>query len=283
MNFSIYVLYSPYNREKYKNMHTKEEKMQAFGRMLDVLDELRVKCPWDAKQTNESLRPNTIEETFELAEALSIGEPENIKKELGDVLLHIAFYSKIGSEKGQFDIADVCDALTDKLIFRHPHVFGSTRVDSTEDVLNNWEQLKLKEKGGNKTVLGGVPTALPALIKANRIQEKVRNVGFDWEEPSQVWDKVTEEISEVKDEIEREDKNSIEAEFGDLLFAVVNAARLYGVNPENALERTNKKFIARFNYLEQACKDRGLDMKKMSLEEMDTIWEEAKRNLNNKR
>lgn len=263
-------------------MHTKEEKLQAFGRMLDVLDELRVKCPWDAKQTNESLRPNTIEETFELAEALSLNDPENIKKELGDVLLHIAFYAKIGQEKRQFDIADVCNALTDKLIFRHPHVFGETKVNGTDEVLSNWEQLKLKEKGGNKTVLGGVPSALPALIKANRIQEKVRNVGFDWEEPSQVWDKVNEEISEVKSEIEAADRDAMEAEFGDLLFAVVNAARLYGVNPENALERTNKKFIARFNYLEKACHERGLDLKKMSLAEMDTIWEEAKKNLKNK-
>lgn len=263
-------------------MHTKEEKLQAFGRMLDVLDELRVKCPWDAKQTNESLRPNTIEETFELAEALSLNDPENIKKELGDVLLHIAFYAKIGQEKGQFDIADVCNALTDKLIFRHPHVFGETKVNGTDEVLSNWEQLKLKEKGGNKTVLGGVPSALPALIKANRIQEKVRNVGFDWEEPSQVWDKVNEEISEVKSEIEAADRDAVEAEFGDLLFAVVNAARLYGVNPENALERTNKKFIARFNYLEKACHERSLDLKKMSLAEMDTIWEEAKKNLKNK-
>lgn len=263
-------------------MHTKEEKLQAFGRMLDVLDELRVKCPWDAKQTNESLRPNTIEETFELAEALSLNDPENIKKELGDVLLHIAFYAKIGQEKRQFDIADVCNALTDKLIFRHPHVFGETKVNGTDEVLSNWEQLKLKEKGGNKTVLGGVPSALPALIKANRIQEKVRNVGFDWEEPSQVWDKVNEEISEVKSEIEAADRDAVEAEFGDLLFAVVNAARLYGVNPENALERTNKKFIARFNYLEKACHERSLDLKKMSLAEMDTIWEEAKKNIKNK-
>lgn len=260
-------------------MHTKEEKLQAFGRMLDVLDELRVKCPWDAKQTNESLRPNTIEETFELAEALSLNDPENIKKELGDVLLHIAFYAKIGQEKQQFDIADVCNALTDKLIFRHPHVFGETKVDGTDEVLANWEQLKLKEKGGNKTVLGGVPSALPALIKANRIQEKVRNVGFDWEQPSQVWDKVAEEISEVKAEIEADDKDKMEAEFGDLLFAVVNAARLYGVNPENALERTNKKFIARFNWLEKACHERGLDLRNMSLAEMDAIWEEAKLNL----
>ena len=260
-------------------MHSKEEKLQAFGRMLDVLDELRVKCPWDAKQTNESLRPNTIEETFELAEALSCGDSVNIKKELGDVLLHIAFYAKIGSEKGQFDIADVCNALTDKLIFRHPHVFGDVHVDNTDQVLENWEQLKLREKGGNKTVLGGVPKALPALIKANRIQEKVRNVGFDWEEPAQVWDKVNEEISEVRAEIDRGDKDAMEGEFGDLLFAVVNAARLYGVNPENALERTNKKFIARFNYLEKACKERGLDLHKMSHKEMDAIWEEAKKSL----
>ncbi len=258
------------------DMHSKEEKLKAFGRMLDVLDVLRVKCPWDAKQTNESLRPNTIEETLELAEALGAGNTDNIRKELGDVLLHIAFYSKIGEEKGQFDIADVCDSLTDKLIFRHPHVFGEVKVNSTDEVLNNWEQLKLKEKGGNKTVLGGVPSALPALIKANRIQEKVRNVGFDWEEPAQVWDKVAEEIDEVRAEIERDDHDALEAEFGDLMFAVVNAARLYGVNPENALDRTNRKFIARFNYLEQACKERGLDLHDMSLAEMDAIWEEAK-------
>lgn len=255
----------------------RKAQLEAFGRMLDVLDELRVKCPWDAKQTNESLRPNTIEETFELAEALSNNDVPNIKKELGDVLLHIAFYSKIASEKEQFDIADVCNALTDKLIFRHPHVFGDVKADSSEQVIQNWEQIKLKEKDGNKTVLGGVPSALPALIKANRIQEKVRNVGFDWEEPSQVWDKVEEEIGEVKAEINSGNKDEMEAEFGDLLFAVVNAARLYGVNPENALERTNKKFIKRFNYLEKTCKDRGLNLKDMSLAQMDEIWEEAKK------
>ena len=257
-------------------MHSREEKLEAFGRMLDVLDELRVKCPWDAKQTNESLRPNTIEETFELAEALSKNDVADIRKELGDVLLHIAFYSKIAQEKKQFDIADVCNSLCDKLIFRHPHVFGNVKVDSTDQVLENWEQIKLKEKGGNKTVLGGVPSALPALIKAYRIQEKVRNVGFDWEEPSQVWDKVEEEINEVKAEIKNDDKDKIEAEFGDLLFAVINAARQYGVNPENALERTNKKFINRFNYLEEKCKSKGLNLKDMSLAEMDLIWEEAK-------
>lgn len=260
-------------------LHTREEQLKAFGRMLDILDELRVKCPWDAKQTNESLRPNTIEETFELAEALSNDDQINIKKELGDVLLHIAFYSKIASEKGQFDIADVCDALSDKLVFRHPHVFGDVKVDSTEKVLENWEQIKLKEKGGNKTVLGGVPSALPALIKANRIQEKVKNVGFDWEIPAQVWDKVEEELSEVKEEIKNGDKEALEMEFGDLIFAVVNAARLYGVNPENALEKTNKKFIARFNYLEEKCKKLGRNLKDMTLAEMDEIWNEAKINL----
>ncbi|MDE6247319.1 MAG: nucleoside triphosphate pyrophosphohydrolase [Muribaculaceae bacterium] len=258
-------------------MHNREEKLEAFGRMLDVLDLLRVKCPWDAKQTNESLRPNTIEETFELAEALANNDVDDIRKELGDVLLHVAFYSKIAEEKEQFDIADVCNSLCDKLIFRHPHVFGDVKVDSTDQVLENWEQIKLKEKGGNKTVLGGVPSALPALIKANRIQEKVRNVGFDWEEPSQVWDKVDEEINEVKTEIEKDNKDQIEAEFGDLLFAVVNAARLYGVNPENALERTNKKFIRRFNYLENQCKEKNLNLKDMSLAEMDQIWNEAKK------
>ncbi len=258
-------------------MHTREQKLEAFGRMLDVLDELRIKCPWDRKQTNESLRPNTIEETFELADALASDDTQNIKKELGDVLLHIAFYSKIADEKQQFDIADVCNALCDKLIFRHPHVFGEVKVNSTDEVLENWEQLKLKEKDGNKTVLGGVPAALPALIKANRIQEKARNVGFDWEEPQQVWDKVAEEIQEVREEITKGDKEKITAEFGDLLFAVVNAARLYGVDPENALEKTNRKFINRFNYLEKKVKEQGRDLKSMTLAEMDEIWNEAKK------
>lgn len=257
-------------------MHTRDEQLQAFGRMLDVLDELRQKCPWDAKQTNDSLRANTIEEVYELADALIADDVPNIKKELGDVLLHVAFYSKIGSEKGQFDIADVCNALCDKLIFRHPHIYGNVKADNAEAVLQNWEEIKLKEKGGNKTVLGGVPGALPALIKANRIQEKARNVGFDWEEPSQVWEKVEEETDEVKAEIEKGDKDAVEAEFGDLLFAVVNAARLYGVNPENALERTNRKFIARFNYLEAKSKEIGKSLKDMTLAEMDAIWDEAK-------
>lgn len=257
-------------------MHTKEEKINAFGRLLDVLDELREKCPWDAKQTNESLRPNTIEEVFELADALISNDTTNIRKELGDVLLHVIFYAKIASEKSEFDIADVCTSLTDKLIFRHPHIYGNTEAESAESVAQNWEQIKLKEKGGNKTVLAGVPSALPALIKANRIQEKVRNVGFDWEEPSQVWDKVKEEINEVESEIESGNSDNIEKEFGDLLFAVINAARLYNVNPENALELTNRKFISRFNYLEAKANDMNKSLKDMSLNEMDNIWNEAK-------
>ncbi|MDE6083817.1 MAG: nucleoside triphosphate pyrophosphohydrolase, partial [Muribaculaceae bacterium] len=219
-----------------------------------------------------------IEETYELASALMSGESMEIKKELGDVLLHVAFYSKIASENGDFDIADVCDSLSDKLVFRHPHVFGEVKVDGEQDVLQNWEQIKLKEKGGNKTVLSGVPDALPALIKANRIQEKARNVGFDWEEKEQVWDKVKEEVGEVEEEMKQGNRKDLEAEFGDLLFSVVNAARLYGVDPENALERTNRKFIKRFNYLEQKVKDMGKNLKEMTLEEMDKIWEEAKRN-----
>lgn len=244
--------------------------------MLDILDILRVKCPWDAKQTNESLRPNTIEEVYELADALASNDTQNIKKELGDVLLHIAFYSKIGEEKSRFDIADVCDALSEKLIFRHPHVFGNVKADNEEAVLQNWEEIKLKEKGGNKTVLAGVPSALPALIKANRIQEKARNVGFDWEQPSQVWDKVKEEISEVEAEMKENNVSNLEEEFGDLLFAVINAARLYGVNPENALEKTNRKFIKRFNYLESKAHSLGKSLRDMTLAEMDAIWKEAK-------
>lgn len=257
-------------------MHNNQEKAEAFVKFLEVLDNLREKCPWDAKQTNESLRPNTIEEVFELADALLNDDSANIKKELGDVLLHVGFYSKIASEKKLFDIADVCNALTEKLIFRHPHIYGTTNVESSEDVAKNWEQIKLKEKGGNKTVLSGVPTALPALIKANRIQEKAANVGFDWEEPNQVWDKVKEEIAEVEEEIKSGNKMNLEKEFGDLLFAVINAARLYGIDSENALEKTNKKFIYRFNYLEAKAKEMNKSLKEMSLEEMDKIWEEAK-------
>lgn len=256
--------------------HTREEKLEALGKMLDVLDILRVKCPWDAKQTNESLRANTIEEVFELSDALIEGDTSDIKKELGDVLLHIAFYSKIADEKGDFDIADVADALREKLVFRHPHVFGDAKADNASQVSQNWEQIKLKEKGGNKTVLSGVPNSLPSLIKANRIQEKARNVGFDWESPEQVWDKVKEEIREVENEIASKDREKLEGEFGDLLFSVINAARLYGINPDNALEKTNKKFIKRFNYLEQKVKESGRNLKEMSLEEMDQYWNEAK-------
>ncbi len=259
-----------------RSMHSKEEKLQEFGRLLDVLDELRVKCPWDAKQTNDTLRTNTIEEVYELADALMADDNMNIRKELGDVLLHILFYSKIGSEKGVFDIADVCRSLTDKLIFRHPHVFGEAKARDAKEVAESWEQIKLKEKDGNKSVLGGVPTSLPSLIKSSRIQEKVRNVGFDWEEKEQVWDKVREECTEVEQEIRSGNQNALEGEFGDLLFAVVNAARLYGVNPDNALERTNRKFISRFNYLEAETKRRGLNLRDMTLAEMDEIWDEAK-------
>lgn len=257
-------------------MHSNKEKSEAFIRVLEVLDNLRQKCPWDAKQTNESLRPNTIEEVYELADALIADDVPNIKKELGDVLLHVAFYSKIASESERFDIADVCNALADKLIFRHPHIYGDVSAQTPEEVSKNWEQIKLKEKGGNKTVLSGVPGALPAMIKANRIQEKAANVGFDWEEPSQVWDKVKEEISEVEAEIKDGSKDKIENEFGDLFFALINAARLYGIDPENALEKTNRKFIRRFGYLEAKAKEMNRSLKEMSLQEMDEIWDEAK-------
>ena len=256
--------------------HTREEKIEAFGRFIDILDILREKCPWDHKQTNESLRPNTIEETYELCDALIRKDNEATKKELGDVLLHIAFYAKIGEENGSFDIADVCNALCEKLIYRHPHVFGTTHVDGSNEVEQNWEELKLKEKGGNKTVLKGVPSALPALIKAYRIQDKARNVGFDWEEKSQVWDKVFEEFGELKNEIENMNPDNMENEFGDLFFSLINAARLYDINPENALEHTNQKFIRRFNYLEQETLQKGKNLKDMSLAEMDAIWDEAK-------
>lgn len=257
-------------------MHSRQEKIEALGRVIDVLDRLRVECPWDRKQTNLSLRSNTIEEVYELADALMADDNTNIRKELGDVLLHVLFYSKIGEEKGAFDIADVCDALNEKLIFRHPHIFGNVKADNAEAVMENWEQLKLKEKGGNKTVLAGVPSSLPALVKAYRIQEKAAHVGFDWEEPSQVWDKVKEEIAEFEAEAAKGDKERMEAEMGDAFFALVNAARLYGITPENALERTNRKFIARFNYLESKAKESGRNLKDMTLAEMDAIWNEAK-------
>ena len=265
--------------------HTYEEKLAAFGRLLRVLDELREKCPWDRKQTNDSLRPNTIEETYELCDALAKDDALNICKELGDVLLHIAFYAKIGSEQGRFDIADVCNKLCDKLIFRHPHVFppegeemqaAAQAVKTEEQVSEQWEKIKQRERDGNGSVLGGVPTALPTLIKAYRIQDKARNVGFDWDERSQVWDKVKEEISEFEAEVEQMDKEKAEAEFGDVLFSLINAARLYHINPDNALERTNQKFIRRFNYLEAKTKEQGRNLADMSLAEMDEIWNEAK-------
>lgn len=258
-------------------MHTRQEKIEALGRVIDTLDILRVKCPWDAKQTNESLRPNTIEEVYELCDALIKEDNANIRKELGDVLLHVLFYAKIGEEKGEFDIADVCDALNTKLIYRHPHVFGSTEVNGTDDVLRNWEELKLKEKGGNKTVLSGVPVALPAMIKAERITEKAANVGFDWEKREDVWVKVKEEITEFSQAASGMSPDEMEAEMGDVLFAVVNAARLYGINSENALERTNAKFISRFNHIERRAKEMGRPLKELTLGEMDALWDEAKR------
>ena len=259
-----------------EEMNTREEKMEAFGHLLDIMDELRVKCPWDRKQTNESLRTNTIEETYELCEALMREDNQNIKKELGDLLLHIVFYAKIGEEKGAFDIKDVCDSLCQKLIYRHPHVFGEAKAETAGKVEQNWEELKLKEKGGNKTVLEGVPNSLPSLVKAHRIQDKVRNVGFDWEEREQVWDKVQEEFNELKEEIAHKDADKMEAEFGDLFFSLINAARLYKINPDNALERTNQKFIRRFNYLEEHTLKEGRSLKEMTLAEMDALWNEAK-------
>ncbi len=269
-------------------MHTRQEKMEAFGRLLDVMDDLREKCPWDRKQTNESLRPNTIEETYELCDALMKEDNLNICKELGDVLLHIVFYSKIGEEKGAFDVADVCHKLCDKLIFRHPHVYGDAVANTAGEVVQTWEQIKTKEKDGNKTVLSGVPDALPSLIKAYRIQDKARNVGFDWEERRDVWKKVKEEITEFEAEVETLYNNAetdeakaaakqhATEEFGDVMFSLINAARLYKINPDNALEHTNQKFIHRFNYVEAKAKEKGQDLKDLTLEQMDAWWNEAK-------
>lgn len=254
----------------------RKKQLEAFERVLDVMETLREKCPWDRKQTFDSLRCNTIEETYELVDAIQQLDMPNIKKELGDVLLHIVFYALMAQEKDEFDIADVCNALCDKLIFRHPHVYGEVNADTPDAVIQNWEQIKLKEKEGNKSVLSGVPDALPALIKAHRIQDKARNVGFDWEEREQVWDKVQEEIGEFKEEVKNCDEDKMEAEFGDLMFSIINAARLYKINPENALERTNKKFIRRFNYLEEKTIKQGRNLKDMTLAEMDEIWNEAK-------
>lgn len=255
-----------------------QRKIEAFRELLEIMDKLREKCPWDKEQTLESLRKLTIEETYELGDAILQHDLESIKKELGDLMLHIVFYAKIGSEKGAFDMADVLEGINKKLIYRHPHVFGEVEVnDSARQVIENWEALKLKEKGGNRRVLEGVPSAMPALVKANRIQEKASGVGFDWEYKEQVWDKVREEVNELSHEIDKVDKDKIEAEFGDLFFAMVNAARLYGVDPEAALERTNLKFIKRFNYLESETLLKGKSLHDMTLAEMDEIWDEAKK------
>ena len=256
--------------------------MEAFGRLLDVLDELREKCPWDRKQTNESLRPNTIEETYELCQALINDDSHEICKELGDVLLHVCFYAKIAQEKEDFDIADVCHRLCDKLIYRHPHVYppkegAQTSAQTSDQVVTQWEMLKTKERDGNKSVLSGVPASLPTLIKAYRIQDKARGVGFDWEEKEMVWQKVKEEIAEFEAEVAKGDKAKAEAEMGDVMFSLINAARLYGINPDNALEATNQKFIRRFNFLEAHTIKEGKDLHHMSLAEMDAIWDEAKR------
>jgi len=257
-------------------MHTRKEMLEAFSRLLDIMDELREKCPWDREQTIESLRNLTIEETYELADAILANDLDDIRKELGDLLLHIVFYAKISSEKQQFDIADVINSINEKLVFRHPHVFGDRKVDGAREVISNWEEIKIKEGNGKKRVLGGVPNSLPALIKAHRIQDKARAVGFDWADREDIWLKIDEEISEVKKEIESGDQVRTESEFGDFLFSVVNAARLYDVEPESALERTNKKFIQRFNYIESKAKEKNIPIREMSFKEMDALWEEAK-------
>jgi len=254
-----------------------KKELEAFNRLLSIMDNLRDKCPWDKKQTFESLRKLTIEETYELADAILNGNPEEIKKELGDLILHIVFYAKIGSETNDFDITDVINTICDKLIYRHPHIYGDVKVNSANDVADNWEKLKLKE-GDNKRVLDGVPKSLPALVKANRIQEKVKGVGFDWDVREQVWDKVDEELKELVVEIKKENnKEKVEAEFGDLLFSIINAARLYEIDPDNALERTNKKFIKRFKYLEDQTIIKGKSLHDMSLDEMEDIWQKAKK------
>ena len=290
-------------------MHTKEEKLKAFARLLDVQERLRKECPWDRKQTNESLRPNTIEETFELADALLKNDSKNICKELGDVMEHVVFYSMLGQEKEEFDVADVCNAQSDKLMFRHDFidwtgwevsrsdmavnangqvVYKDELKQQTSDnqqatpntatqVESTWEQRKQRERDGNKSVLSGVPESLPSLIKAYRIQDKARNVGFDWEEKEQVWDKVYEELGELKAELQKEDKERSTEEFGDFMFSLINAARLYHINPDNALEHTNQKFIKRFDYIEKKAREKGVSIKDLTLAEMDQYWEEAKK------
>lgn len=254
--------------------YSREDQLKAIDRLLTIMDELRAQCPWDKKQTLESLRHLTIEETYELGDAILDNDLTEVKKELGDVLLHIVFYAKIGSETGDFDIADVANGICDKLINRHPHIYGDVKVENEEDVKRNWENLKLKE--GNKSVLGGVPKSLPALVKANRIQDKVAGVGFDWEQPQQVFEKVKEELAELQVEVEKADQDKMESEFGDVLFSMINYARFLNINPENALERTNKKFIKRFQYLEQKAKQLDKPISDMTLSEMDIYWEQAK-------
>ena len=257
-------------------MTDKKQIFEEFGKLLDILDQLREQCPWDKKQTFESLRKLTIEETYELADAIASGSDNEIKNELGDLALHLVFYAKIGSERGTFTLAEVFKEINNKLIFRHPHVFGDVKVSSARQVESNWEKLKIRENNGYKPVLSGVPSSLPAIIKANRIQEKVRGVGFDWEEIEQIWDKVDEELSELKEEIKKNDKEAIESEFGDVLFSIINAARLYDIDPEAALEKTNRKFIKRFNYLEQETIAKGKSLHDMTLDEMNIIWEKTK-------
>jgi XTP/dITP diphosphohydrolase len=259
-------------------MNDKEKCLEEFNRLLNIIDELRTKCPWDKKQTNDSLRKLTIEETYELADAISSGSDKGIKNELGDLMLHLVFYARLGSEKGAFTMADVLEGINTKLIYRHPHVFGDVKVTGASQVEENWEQLKIKENNGYKPVLSGVPSSLPAIVKANRIQEKVRGVGFDWEKREQIWDKVLEEITELKEEIVNRDTEKIESELGDVLFSIINASRLYGIDPEAALEKTNRKFIKRFNYLENETLKKGISLHDMSLDEMNVIWEEAKKN-----
>ncbi len=258
-------------------MTDKEKSCEEFSKLLDIIDELRVKCPWDMKQTNETLRKLTIEETYELADAIFSGDDDGIRNELGDLMLHIVFYAKIGMEKNLFSMTEVLKGINEKLVYRHPHVFGEVRVSGASEVEKNWEHLKIKENSGYKPVLSGVPSSLPAIIKANRIQEKVRGVGFDWEDRSQIWDKVLEEIKELREEIENHNIASIESELGDVLFSIINASRLYGIDPEAALEKTNRKFIKRFNYLEQETMVKGKSLHDMSLDEMNVIWEEAKK------
>ncbi len=254
-----------------------DKRLKAFERLLNIMDDLREKCPWDSIQTIDSLRTLTIEEVYELSDAVLRKDMQEIKKELGDLMLHLVFYSKIASETGDFTIEDVLNTIAEKLIYRHPHIYGDVKAENAEEVSENWEELKLKEKGGNGCVLCGIPQSLPAMIKANRIQEKARGVGFDWEEKEQVWDKLSEEFEELKEEVRVADRDKMEAEFGDLLFSVINAARLYGINPETALERTNRKFIKRFNYLEDKTLKKGKSLKKMSLADMEKIWQEAKK------